>query len=73
MMPPPPDMCAQQQQQAQQMMKHLRARSVDYQHNNGSPHIFYKGLLYGLVGFGCGLIGQGIASMIMNTKRLGKE
>lgn len=30
---------------------------------------FYKGLLYGSVGFGCGLIGQGIANMIMNAKR----
>ncbi|KAK9061588.1 hypothetical protein SSX86_018770 [Deinandra increscens subsp. villosa] len=30
---------------------------------------FYKGLLYGSVGFGCGLVGQGIANMIMNAKR----
>ncbi|KAF7823290.1 protein RETICULATA-RELATED 1, chloroplastic [Senna tora] len=30
---------------------------------------FYKGALYGSVGFGCGLIGQGIANMIMNAKR----
>ncbi|XP_059667866.1 protein RETICULATA, chloroplastic-like [Cornus florida] len=30
---------------------------------------FYKGLLYGLVGFGCGLIGQGIANLIMTAKR----
>ncbi|XP_024961995.1 protein RETICULATA-RELATED 1, chloroplastic [Cynara cardunculus var. scolymus] len=30
---------------------------------------FYKGLLYGSVGFGCGLIGQGIANAIMNAKR----
>ncbi|CAN7114656.1 unnamed protein product [Brassica rapa subsp. narinosa] len=30
---------------------------------------FYKGLLYGSVGFGCGLIGQGIANMIMTAKR----
>ncbi|XP_017237503.1 protein RETICULATA-RELATED 1, chloroplastic [Daucus carota subsp. sativus] len=30
---------------------------------------FYKGILYGSVGFGCGLIGQGIANMIMNAKR----
>ncbi|PON70910.1 Protein RETICULATA-related [Trema orientale] len=30
---------------------------------------FYKGVLYGSVGFGCGLIGQGIANMIMNAKR----
>ncbi|GJY06589.1 reticulata-related protein 1, chloroplastic [Tanacetum coccineum] len=28
-----------------------------------------KGLLYGWVGFGCGLTGQGIANMIMNAKR----
>ncbi|XP_009337392.2 protein RETICULATA-RELATED 1, chloroplastic [Pyrus x bretschneideri] len=30
---------------------------------------FYKGVLYGSVGFVCGLIGQGIANMIMNAKR----
>ncbi|RAL37516.1 hypothetical protein DM860_000210 [Cuscuta australis] len=30
---------------------------------------FYKGVLYGSVGFGCGLIGQGIANMLMNAKR----
>ncbi|KAI4373575.1 hypothetical protein MLD38_011689 [Melastoma candidum] len=30
---------------------------------------FYKGVLYGSVGFTCGLIGQGIANMIMNAKR----
>ncbi|CAM8939832.1 unnamed protein product [Rhodiola kirilowii] len=30
---------------------------------------FYKGILYGSVGFGCGLIGQGIANAIMNAKR----
>ncbi|KAG8387557.1 hypothetical protein BUALT_Bualt02G0033800 [Buddleja alternifolia] len=30
---------------------------------------FYKGILYGSVGFGCGLIGQGIANMIMTAKR----
>ncbi|KAM7257430.1 hypothetical protein ACFE04_013171 [Oxalis oulophora] len=30
---------------------------------------FYKGVLYGSVGFGCGLIGQGIANMIMTAKR----
>ena len=28
-----------------------------------------QGALYGSVGFGCGLIGQGIANMIMNAKR----
>ncbi|KAF9591301.1 hypothetical protein IFM89_003613 [Coptis chinensis] len=30
---------------------------------------FYKGILYGSVGFSCGLIGQGIANMIMTAKR----
>ncbi|CAI9760793.1 unnamed protein product [Fraxinus pennsylvanica] len=30
---------------------------------------FYKGILYGLVGFGCGIIGQGIANLIMTAKR----
>ncbi|XP_008227034.1 PREDICTED: protein RETICULATA-RELATED 1, chloroplastic [Prunus mume] len=30
---------------------------------------FYKGVLYGSVGFVCGLIGQGIANLIMNAKR----
>ncbi|CAH9097320.1 unnamed protein product [Cuscuta epithymum] len=30
---------------------------------------FYKGVLYGSVGFVCGLIGQGIANVIMNAKR----
>ncbi|KAM3217194.1 protein RETICULATA, chloroplastic [Capsicum annuum] len=30
---------------------------------------FYKGILYGFVGFGCGIIGQGIANMIMTAKR----
>ncbi|KAI4302689.1 hypothetical protein MLD38_038408 [Melastoma candidum] len=30
---------------------------------------FYKGILYGVVGFGCGIIGQGIANLIMTTKR----
>ncbi|CAE6115279.1 unnamed protein product [Arabidopsis arenosa] len=30
---------------------------------------FYKGLLYGSVGFCCGLIGQGIANLIMTAKR----
>lgn len=34
---------------------------------------FYKGVLYGSVGFGCGLIGQGIANLIMNTKRCIKK
>ncbi|XP_052173882.1 protein RETICULATA-RELATED 1, chloroplastic [Diospyros lotus] len=30
---------------------------------------FYKGILYGSVGFVCGLIGQGIANLIMTAKR----
>ncbi|XP_076957629.1 protein RETICULATA-RELATED 1, chloroplastic-like [Bidens hawaiensis] len=30
---------------------------------------FYKGILYGAIGFGCGIVGQGIANMIMNAKR----
>ncbi|XP_075502311.1 protein RETICULATA, chloroplastic-like [Primulina tabacum] len=30
---------------------------------------FYKGIMYGLVGFGCGIIGQGIANLIMLAKR----
>ncbi|KAK8683385.1 hypothetical protein V6N13_039446 [Hibiscus sabdariffa] len=30
---------------------------------------FYKGVLYGSVGFGCGLVGQGIANLIMTVKR----
>ncbi|KAF8704078.1 hypothetical protein HU200_031564 [Digitaria exilis] len=30
---------------------------------------FYKGVLYGSVGFVCGIIGQGIANMIMTAKR----
>lgn len=30
---------------------------------------FYKGFLYGSVGFGCGLVGQGIANLIMTAKR----
>ncbi|PRQ33273.1 hypothetical protein RchiOBHm_Chr5g0055771 [Rosa chinensis] len=30
---------------------------------------FYKGVLYGSVGFVCGIIGQGIANLIMNAKR----
>lgn len=34
---------------------------------------FYKGVLYGSVGFGCGLIGQGIANLIMTAKRSVKK
>ncbi|URE38043.1 hypothetical protein MUK42_18127 [Musa troglodytarum] len=30
---------------------------------------FYKGVLYGSVGFVCGLVGQGIANLIMTAKR----
>ncbi|KAJ4982142.1 hypothetical protein NE237_032979 [Protea cynaroides] len=30
---------------------------------------FYKGVLYGAVGFSCGIIGQGIANLIMTAKR----
>ncbi|KAJ8533829.1 hypothetical protein K7X08_007153 [Anisodus acutangulus] len=30
---------------------------------------FYKGILYGFVGFGCGIIDQGIANLIMTAKR----
>ncbi|CAI8584413.1 unnamed protein product [Vicia faba] len=30
---------------------------------------FFKGLMYGAVGFGCGIIGQGIANVIMTAKR----
>lgn len=30
---------------------------------------FYKGLLQGGVGFGCGIVGQGIANLIMTAKR----
>ncbi|KAL1321509.1 hypothetical protein AAHE18_14G132100 [Arachis hypogaea] len=30
---------------------------------------FFKGIMYGAVGFGCGIIGQGIANMIMTAKR----
>ncbi|XP_022731426.1 protein RETICULATA-RELATED 1, chloroplastic [Durio zibethinus] len=30
---------------------------------------FYKGVLYGSVGFSCGLVGQGIANLIMTAKR----
>lgn len=30
---------------------------------------FFKGILYGSVGFACGLIGQGIANLIMTAKR----
>ncbi|RAL52355.1 unnamed protein product [Cuscuta campestris] len=30
---------------------------------------FYKGILYGVVGFGCGIVGQGIANLIMTAKR----
>ena len=29
----------------------------------------FQGILYGIVGFGCGIIGQGIANLIMTAKR----
>lgn len=34
---------------------------------------FYKGILYGSVGFMCGLVGQGIANLIMTAKRSVKK
>ncbi|MCL7041159.1 hypothetical protein MKW94_014396 [Papaver nudicaule] len=34
---------------------------------------FYKGLMHGAVGFGCGLVGQGIANFIMTTNRSSKK
>ncbi|XP_072997915.1 protein RETICULATA, chloroplastic-like [Typha latifolia] len=34
---------------------------------------FFKGVLYGSVGFMCGLVGQGIANMIMTAKRSVKK
>lgn len=34
---------------------------------------FYKGVLYGTVGFMCGLVGQGIANLIMTAKRTVKK
>lgn len=34
---------------------------------------FFKGILYGSVGFTCGIMGQGIANMIMTAKRSVKE
>ncbi|KAE8719432.1 putative receptor protein kinase ZmPK1-like [Hibiscus syriacus] len=34
---------------------------------------FYKGVLYGSVGFACGIIGQGIANLIMTAKRSMKK
>ncbi|KAJ4841405.1 retention in endoplasmic reticulum protein 1 [Turnera subulata] len=34
---------------------------------------FYKGVLYGSVGFACGIIGQGIANLIMTAKRRVKK
>ncbi|KAG2304053.1 hypothetical protein Bca52824_032704 [Brassica carinata] len=37
--------------------------------NQWTATFFYKGVLYGSVGFGCGLIGQGIANLIMTAKR----
>ncbi|KAK4478525.1 hypothetical protein RD792_014005 [Penstemon davidsonii] len=40
-----------------------------YSINQRVATYFYKGILYGLVGFGCGIIGQGIANLIMTAKR----
>lgn len=37
--------------------------------NNIVGIFWIQGVLYGSVGFGCGIIGQGIANMIMNAKR----
>ncbi|XVE96943.1 hypothetical protein REPUB_Repub02eG0267700 [Reevesia pubescens] len=34
---------------------------------------FYKGIVYGSVGFACGIIGQGIANLIMTAKRSVKK
>ncbi|TVU39920.1 hypothetical protein EJB05_13364 [Eragrostis curvula] len=34
---------------------------------------FFKGILYGAVGFFCGLVGQGIANLIMTAKRSVKK
>lgn len=34
---------------------------------------FYKGVLYGSVGFVCGIVGQGIANLIMTAKRSVKK
>ncbi|XP_062188210.1 protein RETICULATA-RELATED 1, chloroplastic-like [Phragmites australis] len=34
---------------------------------------FFKGILYGTVGFFCGLVGQGIANLIMTAKRSVKK
>lgn len=34
---------------------------------------FYKGVLYGTVGFVCGIVGQGIANLIMTAKRSVKK
>ncbi|XP_030531968.1 protein RETICULATA, chloroplastic [Rhodamnia argentea] len=40
-----------------------------YSVNQRVATYFYKGILYGAVGFACGIIGQGIANLIMTTKR----
>lgn len=40
-----------------------------YSVNQRIATYFYKGILYGAVGFGCGIIGQGIANLIMTAKR----
>jgi len=38
-------------------------------HLNGQ--FYFQGIMYAGVGFGCGIIGQGIANMIMTAKRYG--
>lgn len=30
---------------------------------------YFQGVMYGAVGFACGMIGQGIANLIMTAKR----
>ncbi|CAL9002659.1 unnamed protein product [Prunus brigantina] len=44
-----------------------------YSVNQRIATYFFKGILYGSVGFGCGIIGQGIANLIMTAKRSVKK
>ncbi|PQM35383.1 protein RETICULATA chloroplastic [Prunus yedoensis var. nudiflora] len=44
-----------------------------YSVNQRIATYFFKGILYGTVGFGCGIIGQGIANLIMTAKRSVKK
>ncbi|XP_021829566.1 protein RETICULATA, chloroplastic [Prunus avium] len=44
-----------------------------YSANQRIATYFFKGILYGTVGFGCGIIGQGIANLIMTAKRSVKK